>query len=153
VQKIQEDSVPKIGASHGGRKENRYRRLKREDIPHAKLFDFSAQLTTSEFYSVPRLLTHCSWKTLPLTVCQYASVYGNVTPTAAIDYRCDDDKKKIPEVGRHLGIIAQLKTPGFQKCRSLTLSKHLIVRKLKKTILHELSIPNLNFSEFAFFGK
>jgi hypothetical protein len=26
-------------------------------------------------------------------------------------------------------------------------------RKLKKTILHGFSIPNPNFSEFAFFGK
>jgi hypothetical protein len=62
-------------------------------------------------------------------------------------------KKKTLELGRHLGIIVQLKTPGFQKCRSLTLSKHLFIRKLKKTIPHGLSIPNPNFSKFAFFGK
>jgi hypothetical protein len=59
-------------------------------------------------------------------------------------------REKTLELGRHLGIIAQLKTPGFQKCRSLTLSKHLFIRKLKKSILHGLSIPNPNFSEFAF---
>ncbi len=41
----------------------------------------------------------------------------------------------------------------IQKCRSLTLSKHLFIRKLKKTALHGLSSPNPNFSEFAFFGK
>jgi hypothetical protein len=62
-------------------------------------------------------------------------------------------KKKTLELGRHLGIIAWLKAPGLQKCRSLTLSKHLFIRKLKKTILHGLSIPNPNFSKFAFFGK
>jgi hypothetical protein len=44
-------------------------------------------------------------------------------------------------------------TPGFQKCRPLTLSKHLFVHKLKKTILHELSIPNPNFSEFLYLGE
>jgi hypothetical protein len=54
-------------------------------------------------------------------------------------------------LGQHLGIIAWLKTPAFQKCRSSTLSKHLFIRKLKKTILHGLSNPNPNFSEFAFF--
>jgi hypothetical protein len=62
-------------------------------------------------------------------------------------------KKKTLELGRHRGIIAKLKTPGVQKWRSSTLSKHLFISKLKKTILHALSIPNLNFSEFAFFGK
>jgi hypothetical protein len=67
-----------------------------------------------------------------------------------IDYRCDNEKLTF-ELGCHLGIIALLKTPGFQKCRPLTLSKHLFIRKLKKTILHGLSIPNPNFSEFAFF--
>ncbi len=61
--------------------------------------------------------------------------------------------KQILELGRHLGIIALLKASGFQKCRSLTLSKHLFVLKLKKTILHGLSMPKPNFSEFAFFGK
>jgi hypothetical protein len=31
---------------------------------------------------------------------------------------------------------------------------HLFIRKLKKkTILHELSIPNPNLSDFAFFGE
>jgi hypothetical protein len=59
-------------------------------------------------------------------------------------------KKKFLSWGDILGIIAYLKTPGFQKCRPLTLSKHLLIRKLKKTILHGLSIPNPNFSEFAF---
>jgi hypothetical protein len=44
-------------------------------------------------------------------------------------------------------------TPGFQKCRSLPLSKHLFIRKVKKTILHGLPIPNPNFSEFAIFDK
>ncbi len=65
-----------------------------------------------------------------------------------IDFRCDDENKTF-ELGQHLGIIAQLKTPGFQKCRPLTLSKHLFIRKLKK----RFSIPNPNFSEFSFFGK
>ncbi len=58
---------------------------------------------------------------------------------------------KALELGRHLGIIALMKTLGFQKCRPLTLSKHLFRRKLKKTILHGLSITNPDFSEFAFF--
>ncbi len=61
-------------------------------------------------------------------------------------------KKKTLELGRHRGIIAYLKTPRFQKSRSLTLSKHLFICKLKKTILHGLSRPNPNFSEFAIFG-
>jgi hypothetical protein len=43
-------------------------------------------------------------------------------------------------------------TPGFQKRRALTLSKHLFIGKLEKTILHGLSIPNPNFSEFTLFG-
>jgi hypothetical protein len=73
-------------------------------------------------------------------------------PIDNIDYRCDDEKKNL-ELRRHLGIIVLLKTSGFQKCRSLTLSKHLFIHKLKKTILHGLSIPNPNFSEFAFCGK
>jgi hypothetical protein len=30
---------------------------------------------------------------------------------------------------------------------------HPQIKKKKKTILHGLSIPNPNFSEFAFFGK
>ncbi len=46
-----------------------------------------------------------------------------------------------------------MKTPWFQKCRPLTLSKHLFIRKLKKTMLHGLSIPNPNFSEFTFFDN
>jgi hypothetical protein len=62
-------------------------------------------------------------------------------------------KKKTLELGQHLGIIAYLKTPGFQKYWPLTLSKHLFICKLQKTILRGLSIPNPNFSEFAFFGK
>jgi hypothetical protein len=63
-------------------------------------------------------------------------------------------KKKTLELGRHLGIIVSLKTPGFQKCRSLTFSRHLLIRKFKKkTILHGLSIPNPQFSAFASFGK
>jgi hypothetical protein len=60
-----------------------------------------------------------------------------------IDYRCDDEKNTL-EFGRHLGIIAQLKTPGFQKCRSLTLSKHLFIRKLKKE--KPLDSPRLFFT-------
>jgi hypothetical protein len=70
-----------------------------------------------------------------------------------IDYKCDDEKKKTFKLWRRRGIIAQLKTPGFKKCRTLTFSKHLFIRKLKKTILRGLSILNPNFSEFAFFGK
>jgi hypothetical protein len=58
-------------------------------------------------------------------------------------------KKKTVELGQHLGIIAQLKTTGFEKCRSLTLSKDLFIRKLKKTALHGLTIPNPNFSGFT----
>ncbi len=77
----------------------------------------------------------------------------NVDPLSSIDFRYDDEKKKSVKLGRHLGIIALLKTSGCQKCRSLTLSKHLFIRKLKKTILHGLSIPNPTFSEFAIFGK
>jgi hypothetical protein len=69
-----------------------------------------------------------------------------------IDYRCDNEEKTL-EMGQHLRIIAELKTPGFQKYLSLTLSKHLFIRKLKSTILHGLSIPNPNFSEFALFGE
>ncbi len=68
-----------------------------------------------------------------------------------IDYRCDDESITL-ELGRHLGINAWLKTPGFQKCRPLTLSKHLFIRKLIKTILYGFSIPNPNFSEFFVFG-
>jgi hypothetical protein len=68
---------------------------------------------------------------------------------STIEYRCNDEKKTL-QLGRRLGIIALLKTRGFQKCLSLTLSKHLLTRKLKKTILHGLSIPNPNFSELAF---
>jgi hypothetical protein len=51
------------------------------------------------------------------------------------------------------GTTLWLMTPGFRKYRSLTLSKHLFIYKLIKTILHGLSIPNPNFSEFAFFGE
>ncbi len=50
-----------VGAFHGGRKENRIRRLKREDGNSP----------------------NCPWKTLPHTVCQYARLYANVTPAAA----------------------------------------------------------------------
>jgi hypothetical protein len=72
---------------------------------------------------------------------------------SGMDYRCDNEKKKKKtlEMGQHLGIIALLETPEFQKCRSLTLYKHLLIRKLIKTILLGLSIPNPNFSKFAFF--
>jgi hypothetical protein len=38
----------------------------------------------------------------------------------------------------------------IQKMRSLTLKKHSFTSKLEETILHGLSIPNPNFSEFAF---
>jgi hypothetical protein len=74
-------------------------------------------------------------------------------PGVIIDYTVGVTmkEKKTLELGRHLGIIAQLMTPGFQKCRSLTLSKHLFIRKLKKTILHGLSIPKP--SKCAFLGK
>jgi hypothetical protein len=58
--------------------------------------------------------------------------------------------KKTLELGRHLGIIPKLKTPGAQKGQSPTLSKHLFIHKLKKTTRHGLSIPNPNFSEFPF---
>jgi hypothetical protein len=55
-------------------------------------------------------------------------------------------------------ILVSLHSWGLQdskKCRSLTLLKHLFIRKLKKkkSILHGLSIPNPNFSEFAYFGE
>jgi hypothetical protein len=63
-------------------------------------------------------------------------------------------KKKNSRVGATSWYHCVAETPGFQKCRSLTLSKHLFIRKLKKTILHGLSSPNnRNFSKFAFFGK
>ncbi len=73
-------------------------------------------------------------------------------PITPIDYRCDNGKKSL-ELGQHLGTIALLRTPGFEKCRRLTLSNHLFIRKLKKTTLHWLSIPNPNISEFTYFGK
>jgi hypothetical protein len=68
-----------------------------------------------------------------------------------IDYRCDNEKgEKTLEFGRHLGIIEKLKTPGFEKFRPFTLSRHFFIHKLERTILHGLAIPNPNFSEFAF---
>ncbi len=88
-----------------------------------------------------------------IRVPQYIFMYHGSGGTYSIAYRCDDEKKKTLELGWHLGIIAQLKTPTFRKCRSLTLSKHLFIRELEKTTLHGLSIPNPNFSEFACFGK
>jgi hypothetical protein len=68
-----------------------------------------------------------------------------------IDYRCE--KKKLLSWDNILVSLRSWRLQGSEKCRSLTLSKHLFIRKLKKTILHRLSIPNPNFSEFAFFGK
>jgi hypothetical protein len=44
-------------------------------------------------------------------------------------------------------------TPGFQECRSLTLTKHLVHPQAQKTILRGLSIPNPNLSGFVFFGN
>jgi hypothetical protein len=70
-----------------------------------------------------------------------------------IDYRCDDEKKKLLSWGDILVSLRSWRLQDSKKCRSLTLSKHLFVRKLKKTILHGLSIPNPNFLEFAFFGN
>jgi hypothetical protein len=61
----------------------------------------------------------------------------------------DATMKNTLELGRYLVIFAYLKTPVFQKCWSLTLSKHLFIHKLKKkkkTTLHGLSIPNPNIS-------
>jgi hypothetical protein len=63
--------------------------------------------------------------------------------------RSSDHEKK--SVGRDLGIIAYLTTPGFQKCQSFTLSKHLLTCKLEKLILHGFSIPQPNFSNLPFF--
>jgi hypothetical protein len=79
-----------------------------------------------------------------------SSLVHTPDPCSTIDYRCDNEKITL-ELGQHLGIVVYLKTPGFQKCWSLTLSKHLFIRKLKATISDGLSIPNPNFSEFAFF--
>ncbi len=50
-------------------------------------------------------------------------------------------KKKSWVVATSWYHCVQLKTPGFQKCRPLTLSKHLFIRKLRKTILHQSPTP------------
>ncbi len=68
-------------------------------------------------------------------------VYGSCTAVLySIDYRCDDEKNTL-ELGRHLGIIVYLRTPGFPNCRSLTVFKHLFICKLKKTILLDCQSP------------
>jgi hypothetical protein len=63
-------------------------------------------------------------------------------------------KKKTLELGRQLGIIALLKTPGFQKIPVINPLQALVhPQTQKETILHGLSIPNPNFSETAFSRK
>ncbi len=67
-----------------------------------------------------------------LTVDYIYATMVDLVSVQGIDYRFDDGKKKLLSWGNIFGSIAKLKTPGFQKCRSLTLSKHLLIRKLKK---------------------
>jgi hypothetical protein len=62
-------------------------------------------------------------------------------------------KKKL-ELGQHLGIIAQLKTPGDQNpAHYPSPSTCLSANSKRKTILHGLSIPNPNSSKITFFGN
>jgi hypothetical protein len=69
-----------------------------------------------------------------------------------IDYRWDNEKTTL-ELGQHLGTIVELKTPGFQNAGHQA-SPSSCSSANSKTILHGLlSIPNPNFSEFAFFGN
>jgi hypothetical protein len=78
----------------------------------------------------------------------YFAMLASFLSIGTIDYRCDDEKKKLLSWGDIMvSLRTWLMTPGFQKCRSLTLSKHLFIRKLEKTILHGLSIRNHNFSK------
>jgi hypothetical protein len=71
-----------------------------------------------------------AWKARPRYLPFPSSSYL-VRLILTIDYRCDNAQKNA-ELGRHLGINAQLMTPGFQKCRSLPLKNHLFTQKLQK---------------------
>jgi hypothetical protein len=66
---------------------------------------------------------------------------GVSEPVIAIDYSCDN-KKITLGLWRIIDIIAQLETSGSQKCLSLTLSKHLFVRKLKRIYIYPARIVN-----------
>jgi hypothetical protein len=66
-----------------------------------------------------------------------------------------EKKKKLLSWG---DILASLRSGRLQDSKNAghqPSTKHLFIRKLKKkkTILHGLSLPNPNFSEFAFLGN
>jgi hypothetical protein len=69
-----------------------------------------------------------------------------------IDYRLDDEKKTL-ELGRHHHCVAEdSRIPKMPVNNPLQALVHPQTQK-KKPILHGLSIPNPNFSKFAFFSK
>jgi hypothetical protein len=72
-------------------------------------------------------------------------------PATPIDYRCDDGKKKLVCWG---DILVSLRS-WIQKMLAINPLQALVRSQTqkKKNILHGLSIPNSNFSGFAYFGK
>jgi hypothetical protein len=60
-------------------------------------------------------------------------------------------KKKPVNLGRHLGIIGKLTSPGFQKCPRFSHQNQFLICKLKKgALMTGLSIANPNFFEITF---
>jgi hypothetical protein len=74
-----------------------------------------------------------------------------------IDYRCDDEKQN-PSVGATFWYHCVAEDSRIPKMLVINPLQALVhpqtkKKKKKKTILHGLSIPNPNFSEFVFFCK
>jgi hypothetical protein len=67
----------------------------------------------------------------------------------AIDYRCDDEKKT--RVGATSWYHCLAEDSRISKMPVINPLQALVHPQTQKTILHGLSIPNLNFSEFDFF--
>jgi hypothetical protein len=70
-----------------------------------------------------------------------------------MDYRCDNEKKKNSRVGATSWYHCVADDSRITKMPVINPLQALVhPQTQKKTILHGLSIPNPNFSEFAFFG-
>jgi hypothetical protein len=67
-----------------------------------------------------------------------------------IDYRCDDEKKKLVSWGDIL-VSLRAEDPKIPDMPFIHPLQAHVYPHTKKTILHGLSIPNPNFSELAFF--
>jgi hypothetical protein len=115
----------------------------------AQADDGILQLVNFWTYSVFIKIVPC----VALMVLTYFLISTMYEVSSTIDYRRDDRKKLSSWGDRYHGVAEDSRIPKLPVMNPLQALVHPQRRKLKKTILHGLSSPNPNFSEFAFFGK